>query len=87
MEQSNNLINERMDTKDVNINIAPVPDWNWLFIDDLDPEYDNEFHNFISDDDVACADWEQNKEEPTHTPEMFDWYIDMDIGLSRGVDG
>ena len=37
MEQSNTLLNERMDHKGVDINIVSVPDWNRLFIDDLDP--------------------------------------------------
>ena len=56
MEQSNTLLNEQLDNKDVNINISSVPDWSQLSIDDLDPEFDDKFHKFISDDDVPHAD-------------------------------
>ena len=41
MDQSNTLLNKRLDTKDVDINIDSVPDWNLLSIDELDPEFEN----------------------------------------------
>ena len=87
MEQSNTLLNERLEAKYVYINIASVSDWNQLSIDEINPEFDNEFHKVISDDDAPHADGEQPKEEPTHTPEMFDSYIDMEIGLPRELNG
>ena len=80
------MLNEKLDAKDVNINIASVPDCNQLSIDKLDTEFDNELHKFISDYDVPHDDEEQPKEEPTHTPEMFDSYIDIGIGPPRGLD-
>ena len=57
-----------MDTKDVDINIASVPDWNRLSIGNIDPEFGNEFHKVISDDYVPHDYEEQPKEETTHTP-------------------
>ena len=41
MDQSNTLLNKQLDTKDVDINIDSVPDWNLLSIDELDPEFEN----------------------------------------------
>ena len=41
MEQFNTLLNKQMYAKDVDINIALVPDWNTLSIDELDPEFDD----------------------------------------------
>ena len=61
VEQSNTLLNKQLDNKDSEINIVSVPDWNRLFIDNLDPEFDNEFHKVLSDDDVPCTDEEHPK--------------------------
>ena len=58
MEQSNTLLNKRLDSKDVDINIASVTDWNNLPIDELDPKFDYELHKVISEDDVPHADEE-----------------------------
>ena len=58
-----------------------------LSIDDLDPEFDDEPHKVIIDYDVPHDDKEELKEDLTHTPKMFDSYIDMEIGLLRGLDG
>ena len=87
MEQFNTLLNKQLDDKDVDIKIASVPYWNLLSIDDIDTEFDNEFHEVISDDDVPPADEYQRKDEPIHTPEMFNSCIDMEIGLPMGLDG
>ena len=87
MEQLNTLLNKRLDAKDVDINIASLSDQNRLSIENLDPEFGNEFHKVLSDDDVLHADQEQLKEESTHTLEILDSYIDMEIGLPRGLDG
>ena len=56
MEQFNTLINDLLDDKDVDINIASVPYWSLLSIDKIDTEFDNNFHEVISDDDVPHAD-------------------------------
>ena len=61
MEQSNTLINERMDANYVYINIALVSVSNQLSIDEINPEFDNGFNKVISDDDVPHADEEQPK--------------------------
>ena len=61
MENFNNLLNDQLETKYVNINIASVPDWNRIYIDRHDPEFYNEFHKVISDDDVPNANEEQPK--------------------------
>ena len=50
MEQSDTLLNERLYHKNNDINIASVTDWNWLFIDKLNPEFDNEFYRVTNDD-------------------------------------
>ena len=86
MEQSNNLLNEKLDAKYVDINIASIPYWSKLCIDKIYPEFEEEFHKFIIDY-VPHADKYQPKEEPTHTPQMFDLYIYMKIGLPRGLVG
>ena len=87
MEQSNRFLNKRLDAKDFDINIASVRDWNRLSIYDLDTEFYDKFHKVISDDDAPHNDEEQMKEEPTHTPKICDAYIEMEIGLPRGLDG
>ena len=68
MEQSNTLLNKQLDAKDIDINIASLPDWDWLYIDEINPESDDELHKFVSDDDVPHDYEEQPKEETTHTP-------------------
>ena len=55
-KQSNTLLNDRLDAKYVDINIASVPDWNRSYIDNIDPESDNELNKVISDDDVPHDD-------------------------------
>ena len=87
MEQSNKFLNKRLDAKDFDINIASVRDWNRLSIYELDPEFYDKFHKVISDDDAPHNDEEQMKEKPTHTLKIFDTYIEMEIGLPRGLDG
>ena len=52
MEHFNTLLNERLGAKYVDTDIASVPDYNWLSIDELDPEFDNEFHKVIINDDI-----------------------------------
>ena len=86
MEHSNTFLNNRLDAKDVYINIVSVPDWNQLSLDQLNPKRYDEFQKVISDDDIPHDDEEKPKEEPTHTPKMFDSYIDMEIGLPRVLD-
>ena len=88
MEQYNTLINERLDAKDMDINISSVTDRNWLSIEELISEFDDEFHKGVSDDDAPHDDDDdQPKEEPTHTPKTFDSYIDKETGLLRGMYG
>ena len=41
MEQFNTLLNEQLDAKYVDTNIASIPDYNWLSIDELDTKFDN----------------------------------------------
>ena len=82
MEQSNTLLNKLLDHKDANTNIFSVPDLNRLFSNKLYPEFDDEFRN-VTSDDVPHSDEEQPEEEPTHKPEMFGSYIDMEIGFPR----
>ena len=50
-----------MDTKDVDINIASVPDWNRLSIDKTSPGFDNKFRKVIIYYDVLHADEWQSK--------------------------
>ena len=87
VEQSNTLLNKQLKAKDININIDSVPDWNWLSIENIDSEFDDKFHKVISNDDVPHDAEDQPKEEPTHTPKMFESYIYMEIVLPRGLDG
>ena len=88
MEQFNIYLYKLLGIKDVNIKITWIPDCYWLFIDKLEPEFDEELQKVISDNDVPEADEEQLKEEPTNTTKMFDSYIDMEIARHlRGLYG
>ena len=62
MEQFNTLLNEVLDTKNADINIVSVSDWNQLSIDELNPEFENELHKVISDDDVPHPDDKEPEE-------------------------
>ena len=92
MTQFDKLLSERLNAKDKDNDINTVPDWNRLSIDEFDPAFDSEFNKVIDDDGIPHAEDANVKQEPTMnndavTPQMVDSYIDMEVGMPRGLDG
>ena len=54
-------------------------------MDESDPEFFDEFNRVIDDESILHED--ENHLPDDDPPEMFDNYIDMEVGLPRGVDG
>ena len=70
-----------MDAKYKEVNIPEVPEWNWLSLDEHDPELFDEFNKMINDKIIPEADDEhkphsQYGQNTEQTPEMFDSYVD-----------
>ena len=62
-----------------------IPDWNRLSLNELDPDFDEEFRKVINDNDVPEADRDP---EPINIHEVSnDGYIDMELGMPRGAEG
>jgi hypothetical protein len=84
-------IKDKFDAKDVDLSaeVSEVPEWNRLSIDENDPEFTEAFTETISDDSVPEADTDQTQQEQKEefTPEIFDHYVNMELGLPRGNDG
>ena len=88
IEQFDTLLGDRLDAKDKDLEVNEIPDWNRLSTDEHDPQFNDEFNKVINDDSVPEADEEQQsqKEKDETTQEIFDSYIDMEVGLPRGAD-
>ena len=93
-------LKKRLETKDMELSTDDVPDWNRLSLNEDDPEFNEEFHFVIKDDNVPEADDENDynidkiKEggvttcsTGSETPEMFDSYINMEVALPQGGEG
>jgi len=87
MKDYDQAIAERLDIENANIalgNHDDTPQWNQLSIVDEDPEFVEEFNRVINDATLPEADELVMRE---HTPDAFDDYINMELGLPRGDDG
>ena len=71
--------------RDQDLNVSDVPDWNRLSVDESDPEFYDEFNRVIDDENVPHEDVAPPQDD--EPPEMFDNYINMEIGLPRGKGG
>ena len=63
--------------------ITDVPDRNRLSIDEHNPKFDEKSKKVISNDGVPGAD----DNNAVGITEMFDLYINMEVGLPRGNYG
>ena len=75
-------LNDCITARDKENYITNVPDCNWLSIDENDPKFDEEFKKVIINDGVS----EANDNNVVDMPEMFDSYINMEVGLPRVND-
>ena len=83
MEVFDKHLTDCITTRDKENDITDVPDWNSLSIDEHDTNFDGEFKKVISNDGVTEAD----DNNAVKTPEMFDSYINMEVGLPMGNAG
>ena len=81
MHDFNNKIKEKFnaDNTDLTKQVSETPQWNRLSMDEDDEDFLHEFRHTIHHDD------EPRPEEPT--PDSFDGYINMELGMQRGEDG
>lgn len=81
MQKYDVAIEKRFDTSSSKADkyYGEAPVWNRLTTSDVDEEFIDEFNKVISDSNVKEVD-----EEPT--PDAFDPYVSMEIGLPRGAD-
>ena len=83
MEVFDKHLNYQITTRDKDNDITNVPYWNQLSIDEHDYNFDEEFKKVISDDGVP----EFDDNNASDAPEIFDSYINMDVGAPRRNDG
>ena len=83
MEVFGKHLTDHITARDKDDDITDVTYWNRLSISKHDLKFDEEFKKVISNDGVPEAD-DHNAVE---TPEMFDSFINMEVGLPRGNDG
>ena len=70
-------------TRDNDNDITAVPDWNWQSIDEHYAKLDEDFKKVIGNNGVTKVD-DNNTDE---TPDIFDSYINMEVGIPRGSYG
>ena len=90
MKDYDEMLAKNIDAKNTTLSMDEVPDWNRLSLNELDPDFDEEFRKVISDDDVPDADHEGEPEDPNpiNIHEVSnDGYIDMELGMPRGAEG
>jgi hypothetical protein len=87
MNEYDKAIEERLNISgDTSVGIPPTTGrWNKLSTDD-DPEFIDEFRNVIDNHLVKGGD-DDTRNPDDHTPDSFDGYINVEIGLPRGADG
>ena len=79
MSDYDEKIKDRLEIKDSEVtNHSDQPQWNRLSTDEDDPEFIEELNKVINDDTI------KDEEEPT--PDTFDAYLNMELGLPRGDD-
>ena len=83
MEVLDKHLTDRITARDKEQDITDVPDWIILSIDEYYPKFDEQFKKLIRNYGVIEA--EDNN--AVDMPEMFDSYINMEVGLPRGNDG
>ena len=89
MQRYDNVINERLKIQDNNKNQKEYTEsnqWNRLALDDDDPEFVAEFNRVIDDESIPDADNNVAGITEDSTPDAFDGYLNMEIGLPRGED-
>ena len=85
MKDYDELLAKNIDTKNMSLSMDEIPDWNHPSLNELDPDFDEEFRKVINDNDVPEADHDP---EPINIHEVSnDGYIDMELGMPRGAEG
>ena len=81
MNEFDESISLRDEVRDINAQyeIAEIPDWNRLSIDEDDEDFRQELLRVVSDESIPEADDISNQE-------TFDGYINMELGIPRGPD-
>ena len=64
-------------TRETELNVSDVPQWNRLALDEYDNEFTTEFQNTVSDEFIPEAD----------DYYLNDGYVNMEVGMRRGADG
>ena len=83
MKLINNHLTDHITARDKENDITNVPDWNQLSIAEQNPKFDEYFNKVVSNDGVT----EANDSNAVKTPDIFDSYIKMEVGLPRGNVG
>lgn len=80
METYNKKIKDTLQVADVKLPTNDIDSWNQLPLSILDEDFLEEFNKTISDSSVPHA-------EDQYTPDSFDGYLNMEVGMPRGPDG
>ena len=86
MKSYDESLSKNIDARNTSLSMDEVPDWNRLSLNELDPDFDEEFKKVISDDDVPNAEHDNIPEINIHEA-ANDGYIDMELGMPRGAEG
>ena len=85
MKEFDAKIKQRLETQDHDIQQQYIdqPDWNRLALDEDDAEFDQEFSRVANDDNIKEADDEAKEQGNDYTTEVFDNYLNMEVGMPR----
>jgi hypothetical protein len=85
-EDYDEKITVRLEAKDTDLSEAmkKQPYWNRLSLDEDDEEFMREYRGLIKENKPP-NEGEQTPDEPT--PDSFDGYLNMEVGMPRGEDG
>ena len=64
-------------TRETELNVSDMPQWNRLALNEYDNEFTTEFQNTVSDEFIPEAD----------DYYLNDGYVNMEVGMRRGADG
>ena len=80
MKDYNNGMKERLEVANSKLPLNDINNWNQLSLSQLDEEFLDKLNKVISDETIPHAD-----DDPT--PDEYDSYINMELGMPRGPDG
>ena len=86
MRDYDQLLSSNIDAKNTSLSMDDVPDWNRSSLNELDPDFDEEFNKVINDNGIPEADQPDLNAINIHEISN-DGYIDMELGMPRGPEG